>query len=116
MIKDSQEISSISYTMSSKSASKFGLSNIQDIVSPQSIKKELPATQSALETKGMSTRAKGAKGRSPLNPLKKFVEIQVLQGQYLADAEERILDLQSITAAKDKRITNLEKESKILQK
>ncbi|KAJ0747495.1 hypothetical protein HanOQP8_Chr05g0190131 [Helianthus annuus] len=44
-IKDSEEVSSTSYTMSSaakssKSASKFGASDIQDIVSPISIKKE----------------------------------------------------------------------------
>ncbi|KAJ0501006.1 hypothetical protein HanHA300_Chr11g0395821 [Helianthus annuus] len=67
-IKDSQEVSSTSYTMSittksSKSASKFGVSDIQDIVSPRSIKKELAASQSIPESKGMSTRAKGGNKR-----------------------------------------------------
>ncbi|MFS7936173.1 hypothetical protein Hanom_Chr05g00412361 [Helianthus anomalus] len=62
-IKDSQEISSTSYTMSSaakssKSASRFGVSDIQDIVSPRSIKKELSASQSIPESKGMSNRGK----------------------------------------------------------
>ncbi|KAJ0448171.1 hypothetical protein HanRHA438_Chr17g0821671 [Helianthus annuus] len=73
-IKDSQEVSSTSYTMlsaakSSKSASKFGVSDIQDIVSPRSIKKELAASQSIPEGKGMSTRAKaGNKRRKPSKP------------------------------------------------
>ncbi|KAJ0814446.1 hypothetical protein HanPSC8_Chr17g0785811 [Helianthus annuus] len=117
---------------SSKSASKFGVSDIQDIVSPRSIKKELAASQSMPESKGISTRAKGrSKRKKPSEsseglPLieqqlheavsEKFAEIQILQGQHLADAEERILNLQTIAAAKDKRIAHLEKESKTLQK
>ncbi|KAJ0485895.1 hypothetical protein HanLR1_Chr14g0535951 [Helianthus annuus] len=79
----------------------------------------------------MCTRGNGSKRKKPSEsseglPLieqqlhdavsEKFAEIQVLQGQYLADAEEHILDLQTIAAAKDKRISNLEKESKMLQK
>ncbi|KAJ0728142.1 hypothetical protein HanLR1_Chr07g0238221 [Helianthus annuus] len=80
----------------------------------------------------MSTRAKGGNKRKKSSesseglPLieqqlheavsKKFGEIQILQGQHLADAEERILDLQTIGAAKDKRIAHLEKENKTLQK
>ncbi|MFS8011846.1 hypothetical protein Hanom_Chr14g01313821 [Helianthus anomalus] len=60
-IKDSQEISSTSYTMSSK----FGFSDIQDIVSPRSIKKELAASQSIPESKGMSTRGKESKRKKP---------------------------------------------------
>ncbi|MFS7922022.1 hypothetical protein Hanom_Chr03g00243731 [Helianthus anomalus] len=116
----------------SKSASKFGVSNIQDIVSPRSTKKELVASQSIPESKGMSTRAKGGNKRKKPSesseglPLvekqlheavsEKFVEIQILQGQHLADAEERILDLQTNATAKDKRIAHLEKENKTLQK
>ncbi|KAJ0788584.1 hypothetical protein HanPI659440_Chr05g0193411 [Helianthus annuus] len=136
-IKDSQEVSSTSYTMSStakssKSASKFGVSDIQDIASPGSIKKELAARQSIPESKGMSTRAiGGAKRKKPFESseglplieqqpheavIEKFAEIQILQGQCLAIAEERILDLQTIGAAKDKRIAHLEKEIKTLQK
>ncbi|MFS7909930.1 hypothetical protein Hanom_Chr02g00100381 [Helianthus anomalus] len=45
-----------------------------------------------------------------------FAKIQILQGQNLADAEERILDLQTNVAAKDKRIAHLKKENKALQK
>ncbi|KAJ0618480.1 hypothetical protein HanRHA438_Chr02g0062461 [Helianthus annuus] len=117
---------------SSKSASKFGVSGIQDIVSPRSIKKELAASQSMSVSKGISTRAKGgSKRKKPSEsseglPLieqqlrdavsEKFAEIQILQGQHLANAEERNLDLQTIAAAKDKRIAHLEKESKTLQK
>ncbi|MFS7936172.1 hypothetical protein Hanom_Chr05g00412351 [Helianthus anomalus] len=47
--------------------------------------------------------------------LQKFAEIQLFQGQHLADAEKRILDLRTIVADKDKRIAYLEKESKTLQ-
>ncbi|KAF5798358.1 hypothetical protein HanRHA438_Chr07g0302441 [Helianthus annuus] len=117
---------------SSKSSSKFGVSDIQDIVSPRSIKKELAACQSIPEGKGMSTRAKaGNKRKKPPEPTgdlplieqqlhefvsEKFVEIQILQCQHLADAEECILDLQTIAAAKDKRIAHLEKENKVLKK
>ncbi|MFS7929694.1 hypothetical protein Hanom_Chr04g00335561 [Helianthus anomalus] len=49
-----------SAAISSKSASKFGLSDIQDIVSPRSIKKELAASQSIPETRG-----KGSKRKKP---------------------------------------------------
>ncbi|KAM0008609.1 hypothetical protein Hdeb2414_s0109g00797551 [Helianthus debilis subsp. tardiflorus] len=117
---------------SSKSASRFDVSDIQDIVSPRSIKKELAASQSMPESKGMSTRAKGgSKRKKPSQsseglPLieqqlheavsEKFAEIQILQGQQLANAEERILDLQTIATAKDNRIAHLEKGSKTLQK
>ncbi|KAJ0441585.1 hypothetical protein HanIR_Chr16g0799481 [Helianthus annuus] len=70
-IKDSEEASSTSYTMSSaakssKSTSKFGVSDIQGIVSPKSIKKELAAGQSIPEVKGVSTRTKaGSKRKKP---------------------------------------------------
>ncbi|MFS7977896.1 hypothetical protein Hanom_Chr10g00909361 [Helianthus anomalus] len=117
---------------SSKSASKFGVSDIQDIVSPRSMKKELAASQSIPESKGMSTWAKcGNKRKKPSESSKglplieqqlheaateKFAEIQILQGQYLANAAERILNIQTIGAAKDKWIAHLKKESKTLQK
>ncbi|MFS7977894.1 hypothetical protein Hanom_Chr10g00909341 [Helianthus anomalus] len=48
---------------SSKFASKFGVNDIQDIVSPRSIKKELAASQSIPKSKGMITRAKGRNNR-----------------------------------------------------
>ncbi|KAJ0618271.1 hypothetical protein HanLR1_Chr02g0049001 [Helianthus annuus] len=68
--KDSQEISSTSYTMSSaakssKSASRFSVGDLQDIVSPRSIKKELAANQSNPKAKGTSTRGKGTKRKKP---------------------------------------------------
>ncbi|MFS7953308.1 hypothetical protein Hanom_Chr07g00616991 [Helianthus anomalus] len=83
--KDPEEISSISYTMSSpaysgpirccipfagaakssKSASRFSIADLQDIASPRSIKKELAVSQSNLEPKDMSTRGKGTKRKKP---------------------------------------------------
>ncbi|MFS7966977.1 hypothetical protein Hanom_Chr09g00780321 [Helianthus anomalus] len=68
--KDPKEISSTSYTMSSaakssKSASRFSVADLQDIASPRSIKKELAASQSNPEPKGMSTRGKGTKKKKP---------------------------------------------------
>ncbi|MFS7975979.1 hypothetical protein Hanom_Chr10g00887051 [Helianthus anomalus] len=54
---------------SSKSASRFGVSYIQDIVSPKSIKKELATGQSIPEGKGMSTWTKeGNKRKKPNEP------------------------------------------------
>ncbi|MFS7937164.1 hypothetical protein Hanom_Chr05g00424381 [Helianthus anomalus] len=60
--KDLEDISSISYTMSSK----FSLTDHQDIASPKSLKKELAASQSNPEPKGMSTRGKGTKRKTPV--------------------------------------------------
>ncbi|MFS7955542.1 hypothetical protein Hanom_Chr07g00643891 [Helianthus anomalus] len=93
-----------SATKSSKSASRFGVGDIQDIFPPKSVKKELAAGQSIPKGKGISTWAR------------KFASIQILQGQHLADAEEHILDLQTMAAAKDKMIAHLEKENKALKK
>ncbi|MFS8006784.1 hypothetical protein Hanom_Chr14g01253231 [Helianthus anomalus] len=50
---------------SSKSASRFSLNNLQDIASPKSLKKDLAASQSNPEPKGMSTRGKGTKREKP---------------------------------------------------
>ncbi|KAM0043475.1 hypothetical protein Hdeb2414_s0010g00341721 [Helianthus debilis subsp. tardiflorus] len=63
--EDPEEISSTSYTMSSagkssKSASRFSVSDLQEYASSRSIKKELAASSSIPEPKGMSTRGKGA--------------------------------------------------------
>ncbi|MFS7930931.1 hypothetical protein Hanom_Chr04g00350051 [Helianthus anomalus] len=93
---------------------------------------ELAAGQSLPEVKGTTTRAKaGSKRKKPSEPSgdtplieqqfhdfvsAKFTEIQILQVQHLADAEERILDLQTMVAAKDKRISHLKKENKGLEK
>ncbi|MFS8003937.1 hypothetical protein Hanom_Chr13g01219731 [Helianthus anomalus] len=54
---------------SSKSASRFSVSDLEAFTSLKSIKKELATNPSILNPKGMSTRGKGAKKRKPLNPL-----------------------------------------------
>ncbi|MFS8003996.1 hypothetical protein Hanom_Chr13g01220441 [Helianthus anomalus] len=81
-VKDSEEASSASYTMSSKyphmyvllnhhpSLLRFGMGDIKGIISPRSIMKELVAGQSQMETKGTTTRARararaGAKRKKP---------------------------------------------------
>ncbi|KAM0008578.1 hypothetical protein Hdeb2414_s0110g00797921 [Helianthus debilis subsp. tardiflorus] len=134
--KDSQEILSTSYTMSSaakssKSASRFSNGDLKDIVSPRSIKRELAASQNNPEVKGMSTRGKGTKRKKPTEsseglPLmerqfhdylsEKFAEVQILLDQSLAEAEEKIFDFQKIVVAKDKKISSLEKDNNTLQK
>ncbi|MFS7912581.1 hypothetical protein Hanom_Chr02g00131641 [Helianthus anomalus] len=105
--KDSQEISSGSYTIlgaakSSKSASRFSVSNLNEFASSRSVKKELAASPSILNPKGMSTRGKRAKKRKNAEPTeglpliqhqfeeyvsKKFAEIQMLLDQHLAEDE-----------------------------
>ncbi|KAJ0957340.1 hypothetical protein HanPSC8_Chr01g0026111 [Helianthus annuus] len=134
--KDSQEIFSGSYTMSSaakssKSASRLSVGGIQEYVSPRSIKKELAASQSIPETKGICTRGKGTKRKKPAEPTEglplmerqlleyvseKFAKVQILIDQHVAEAEQKSLDLQAIAVAKDKKISQLEKENKELQK
>ncbi|MFS7953714.1 hypothetical protein Hanom_Chr07g00621861 [Helianthus anomalus] len=134
--KDLEEISSTSYTMSSagkssKSASKFSVADLQDIASSRSIKKELAASQSNPGLKGMSTRGKGAKRKKTTEPTEslpimerqlqeyvseKFVEVQILLDQHVAEAEQKILDLQQIALAKDKKISSLDKDNNNLHK
>ncbi|KAJ0433918.1 hypothetical protein HanPSC8_Chr17g0774491 [Helianthus annuus] len=116
---------------SSKSTSRFSVANLQDIASPRSIKKELAASQSNPESKGMSTRVKGAKRKKPSESSKglplmerqfhdyvseKFAEVQILLDQRLAEADEKNLDLQKIALTKDKKISSLEKDINTLQK
>ncbi|MFS7935807.1 hypothetical protein Hanom_Chr05g00407881 [Helianthus anomalus] len=93
---------------SSKSASRFSVSDFQDITSPWSIKKELDASQSNPEAKCMSTRGKRTKRKKftesseglPLMERQfhyyvsdKFAEVQILLDQRMAEADEKILDL-----------------------
>ncbi|MFS7913050.1 hypothetical protein Hanom_Chr02g00137121 [Helianthus anomalus] len=93
---------------SSKYASRFSLSDLQDIASPRSLKKELAASQSNPEPTSMSTRGKGTKRKKPAEtseglPLmerqlhdyvsEKFAEVQILLDQRLAKADEKNLDL-----------------------
>ncbi|MFS7921724.1 hypothetical protein Hanom_Chr03g00240281 [Helianthus anomalus] len=74
-IKELEETSSTSYTMSSvlrstsNSASKFGLDDIDSMISHRSIKKELAKGQSLPEPKIVTTRAKvGSKRKKPSEP------------------------------------------------
>ncbi|KAM0064633.1 hypothetical protein Hdeb2414_s0003g00105311 [Helianthus debilis subsp. tardiflorus] len=124
--KDSQEISSGSYTMSS---------DLNEFASSRSIKKELAASPSIPNPKDMSTRRKGAKKRKTAEPTEglpliqhqfeeyvsevrilNFAENQMLLDQHLEDAEQKNLDFQQMFLAKDKKISSLEKEVNLLQK
>ncbi|KAJ0560933.1 hypothetical protein HanHA300_Chr06g0217031 [Helianthus annuus] len=134
--KDSQEISSGSYTMSSaskssKSASRFSVSDLDAFASSKAIKKELAASPSILNRKVMSTRGKVAKKRKTTEPTEglpliqhqfeeyvseKFAEIQMLLNQHLEEAEQKNLDFQKMFLAKDKKISSLEKDLNLAQK
>ncbi|MFS7954282.1 hypothetical protein Hanom_Chr07g00628471 [Helianthus anomalus] len=96
---------------SSKSASRFSLTDLQDIASPKSLKKDRAASRINLEPKGMSTRGKGTKRKKP-----KFAEVQIFMDQRLAEAEEKNLDFQKIALPKDKKISSLEKDINMLKK
>ncbi|MFS7944548.1 hypothetical protein Hanom_Chr06g00513481 [Helianthus anomalus] len=124
-VKDCQEISSGPYTMSSN------VTDIQEYISPRSLKKELAASQSLPERKGVSTKGKGTKRKKTTEPLEglplmehqvqeyvsdKFVEVQILIDQDIAEAEQKCLDLQTIAVAKDKKISQLKNEQKALGK
>ncbi|KAJ0659744.1 hypothetical protein HanRHA438_Chr14g0651741 [Helianthus annuus] len=128
-VKDLEETSSASYTMSSatkfssKSASKFVLGDVEGITSPRSIKKELATSPSQAETKSMTTRAKaGSKRKKPSEPsgdasqLEQQIHEFISKGKRLAEVEEGLLDLQAIATTKDKRIFQLENEVKALEK
>ncbi|KAJ0475530.1 hypothetical protein HanHA300_Chr13g0466481 [Helianthus annuus] len=116
---------------SSKSTSRFSVADLQDNASPRSLKKELAASQSNSEPKGVSTKGKGTKRKKPTEsseglPLmkrqlhdyvsEKFAKVQILLDQRLAEADEKILDLQKIALAKDKKISSLEKDNNTLHK
>ncbi|MFS7918590.1 hypothetical protein Hanom_Chr03g00202951 [Helianthus anomalus] len=93
--KDSQEISSCSYTMSSvgkssKSASRFSVSDLNEFSSSRSVKKELAASPSLPNPKGMSTRGKGARKRKTVEPTKGLFLIQHQFEEYVF--EVRILN------------------------
>ncbi|KAJ0578315.1 hypothetical protein HanIR_Chr05g0245931 [Helianthus annuus] len=134
--KDSQEVSSGSFTMSSarkssKSASRFSVSDLDAFASSKSIKKELATSPSIPNPKGMNTRGKGAKKRKTSESLEglpliqhqfeeyvseKFAEIQMLLDHNLAEAEQKNLDFQKIFLAKDKTISSLEKDLNLVKK
>ena len=53
----------------SKTASRFGTEDIDNIISPRTIKKELAKSQSQTETRAASTRSKaGSKRKKPSEP------------------------------------------------
>ncbi|MFS7947911.1 hypothetical protein Hanom_Chr06g00553711 [Helianthus anomalus] len=53
---------------SSKSASQFGMGDIQGIISPRTIQKELAVGQSQPEAKGTTTRARAGAGTKRKKP------------------------------------------------
>ncbi|MFS7888914.1 hypothetical protein Hanom_Chr00s000002g01600611 [Helianthus anomalus] len=91
------------------------LTDLKNIASPWSLKKELAASQSNLEPKGMSTRGKGTKRKKPAETsdglplmerqLHDYVS-EILLDQRLAEADEKSVDLQKIALAKDKKISS----------
>ncbi|MFS8022878.1 hypothetical protein Hanom_Chr16g01444711 [Helianthus anomalus] len=107
-IKESEETTSTSYMLSSaprstsKPASKFSLDDIDSMISPRSTKKELAKGQSHLKPKTVTARAK--------------VVTEAHQDKCLAEAKKNLDGLYSIVAAKDKKITQLKKEVKSLEK
>ncbi|MFS8019638.1 hypothetical protein Hanom_Chr15g01406081 [Helianthus anomalus] len=102
------------------------------MISPRSLKKELARGPSQPEPKTMSTRARiSFKRKKPTEITEDafqiehhfhevitegFVRIQALQEKNLVEAEEKIADLRTIAAAKDKKIAQLEKEVNGLKK
>ncbi|MFS7954703.1 hypothetical protein Hanom_Chr07g00633651 [Helianthus anomalus] len=98
---------------SSKSTSRFSVTDIQEYASPRSLKKELAASQSIPESKGVNTM--GILNTKILY-LQKFTEVQILIDQHVAEVEQKCLDLQAIAVAKDKKIFQLENEHKALRK
>ncbi|KAJ0765331.1 hypothetical protein HanPI659440_Chr08g0302211 [Helianthus annuus] len=110
---------------SSKSTSRFSVSDLDAFAFSKSIKKELAASPSIPNPKGMSMRGKGAKKRKTSEPTEglpliqhqfeeyvseKFAEIQMLLDSHLEEAEQKNLDFQKIFLAKDKTISALEKD------
>ncbi|MFS7937219.1 hypothetical protein Hanom_Chr05g00425041 [Helianthus anomalus] len=87
---------------SSKSASRFSVSDLNEYHSLRSLKKELAASPSIPNPRSMSTRGKGAKKRKTAEPTEglpliqhqfeeyvseKFVEFEMLLDHHLAEAE-----------------------------
>ncbi|KAJ0672713.1 hypothetical protein HanOQP8_Chr13g0500301 [Helianthus annuus] len=102
------------------------------MISPRSIKRELAKSQSQLEPKTMTTHAKAGSKRKKPSKLEEdsfqierqfydfvtenFVSLKALLDKSLAEAEEKLADLRSIIAAKDKKVAQLEKEKTGLDK
>ncbi|KAM0010976.1 hypothetical protein Hdeb2414_s0068g00769191 [Helianthus debilis subsp. tardiflorus] len=124
-IQDSQEVSSASATMSSarkssKSASKFGIDDLNNV---RSSRKKNPASPSTSVPKA-PIRGKGGKKRKAYEDLQgllllrqqfldyfneKFAEIETYVG-HVEDQDRQIADLQQMGVLKDLKIADLEKE------
>ncbi|KAM0046988.1 hypothetical protein Hdeb2414_s0009g00323191 [Helianthus debilis subsp. tardiflorus] len=116
----------------SKSTSKFGLDDIDIMISPRSIKKELAKGQNLHEPKVVTTRANvGSKRKKPVEPeedafeverqfhefvTERFVRLKAHHEKNLAEMEDNLASLRSIAAAKDKTISKMEKDMKGLEK
>ncbi|MFS7909929.1 hypothetical protein Hanom_Chr02g00100371 [Helianthus anomalus] len=92
---------------SSKSALRFSVRDLQEYVSPRSIKKELAISQNIPGTKGVSIRGKGTKRKKPVEPTEGLPLMEHQLQEYVSEA---------IAVAKDKNIPQLENENKALQK
>ncbi|MFS8002233.1 hypothetical protein Hanom_Chr13g01199711 [Helianthus anomalus] len=107
------------------------MDDIDSMIYPRSIKKELAKGQSLSEPKTVTTRAKaGSKRKRPSEPeednfeverqIHKFItEVRILdpsKDKSLAEVEENLAGLRSIDAAKDKTISKLEKDVKGVEK
>ncbi|KAF5755378.1 hypothetical protein HanRHA438_Chr17g0812061 [Helianthus annuus] len=115
-----------------KSASKFGLDDINSMLYPCSIQKELAKGQSIPEPKTMTTRAKvGSKRKKSMESeddafeverqfhefvIEKFAHVKAHHEKSLSEMEENLVSLRSIVAAKDNTISKLEKDVKALKK
>ncbi|MFS7912679.1 hypothetical protein Hanom_Chr02g00132751 [Helianthus anomalus] len=75
---------------SSKSASRFSVSDLDAFAASKSIKNQLPASPSVLNPKSVSTRGKGAKKRKAVEALEGLPLIQHQFEEYVS--EVRILD------------------------
>ncbi|KAJ0804596.1 hypothetical protein HanPI659440_Chr02g0039831 [Helianthus annuus] len=141
IIMDSQEeeevYTSSSYNMSSaqksanKSATKFGLDDIDNILSPRSAKKEPFKGQSFSEPRAVITRGKaGSKRKTLAEPegdaleterqlhesvTEGFAHVKAYFERNMVDLEENLPGMRSTAAAKDKAKSKLEKEKKGLE-
>ncbi|MFS7936128.1 hypothetical protein Hanom_Chr05g00411791 [Helianthus anomalus] len=116
----------------SKFSPKFGLDDIDSMLFPRSIKKELTKGQSLPKPRVATTRAKaGSKRKRPVEPeddafeverqfrefvTERFLRLKAHHEKNLAVIEENLVGRRSIVAAKDKSISKLEKEVKGLEK
>ncbi|MFS7955862.1 hypothetical protein Hanom_Chr07g00647751 [Helianthus anomalus] len=97
-----------SATKSSKFASRFCVGDIQEYVSPRSIKKELAASQSIPRTKGVSTRGKRIKRKKPAEPTKGLPLVEHQLQEYISEKELRKELLVTEMTAQRERIEVME--------